>query len=83
MHVVHVYSWREDFTLHLYSSVQNPKKVEATPTTAGRDPARGSGHDELDTAAQESKLIFVYMKSNNYRYLLQLYNTSQAWVMWD
>ena len=50
---------QEDFTSHLYSSVQKPKKVTTTPTAAGHDPAKASGCDELDATAQESKLIFV------------------------
>ena len=51
-----------DFTIHLYSSVQKPKKVKATPTAAGRDPAKGSGCDDFNTIAQESKLIFHCIK---------------------
>ena len=64
------FSGQEDFTSHVYSSVQKPKKAAATPTAAGREPAEGSGCDELDVTAQESKLTFVYMESNDCRHLL-------------
>ena len=70
MRVVHVLIGQEDFTSHVYSSVQKPKKVAATPTAAGREPIKGSGCDELDVTTQESKLIFIYMESNDCRYLL-------------
>ena len=61
--VIHVLLGEEDFTLHLYSSVQKPKKMSATPTAAGCEPAaKSSESDELNTTAQESKLMFDYMK---------------------
>ena len=59
------FSGQEDFTSHVYSSVQKPKKAAVTPTAAGRDPAKASGCDELDVTTQESKLIFLYMESND------------------
>ena len=67
---VHVLLGQEDFTSHIYSNVQKPKKVTDKPTYGGHDPANGSGCDELDATAQESKLIIIYIESNDDRYLL-------------
>ena len=74
------FSEQEDFASHVYSSVQKPKKVSAKPTAAGRDPANGSGCDELDATAQESKLVFIYMESNDCRYLY--YNYIHVYTMY-
>ena len=68
--MLYMFSWQEDFNSHVYSSVQKPKKASAKPTAAKRDPAKGSGCDDLEDTAQESKRIFIYIESNDCRYLL-------------
>ena len=47
----------EDFSLHLYSSVQKPKKASAKPTAARSEPANGSGCDDLNTISEEGKFV--------------------------
>ena len=44
---------QEDFTLHVYSSLQKPNKATGKPTSARCDPTKSSGIDELDTTAQK------------------------------
>ena len=70
MRVAHISLGQEDFTLHVPSSVQKPKIASATPTSATLDLSISSGCAEFYDTAQEGELIFIYMESDGYKYLL-------------